>query len=486
MELFHPGILNKNVLRSPGKGCFVQHFDRILSVVLTAGFLLAGCGGGGGSSDASPTSPETTTLRGVILETAGTDQTKVAESATITAEVVTAEKPGLAKTDILTAQTNSDGSFEIPEVPVGATVTLTMSKEGYTSTTKEIAVSGLTYAGASLQRKDETSVILTASGGTLTTDGSELVVPAGALNEDVPEVTITSYHTAQNLPIPLPDGATPLAGADLSASTEGVFNAGFGAALMTQPPSHLTADDLQDADIRLFEFTALGWQERPGKGILLTAGPYAGSLGPDPDDPATLSGLFPAVYARMGILPGSVSGTVRNTAGTPLPGVYVFGGGDLAITDSNGNYQLQRVSVLKDAGENIPLIAATSGFLAGAQVATLAPGESAAVDFTLTSLIQIPTIGSNSESFSIGTIRLTVTAPLSNPEPLDADIVRGGVLLGEFSLDPGESVFIIYITDGSFSTVYALDILVLSGAVDFDVQGQASTLNAGQDQLFIL
>lgn len=109
-------------------------------MVLTAGFLLAGCGGGGGSSDASPTSPETTTLRGVNLETAGTDQTKVAESATITAEVVTAEKPGLAKTDILTAQTNSDGSFEIPEVPVGAAVILTMSKEGYTSTTKEIAL----------------------------------------------------------------------------------------------------------------------------------------------------------------------------------------------------------------------------------------------------------------------------------------------------------------------------------------------------------
>lgn len=84
---------------------------------------------------------------------------------------------------------------------------------------------------------------------------------------------------------------------------------------------------------------------------------------------------------------------------------------------------MQRVSVLKDAGENIPLIAETSGFLAGAQVATLAPRE---------------------------------------------------------------SVFIIYITDGSFSTVYALDILVLSAAVDFDVQGEASTLNAGQDQLFIL
>lgn len=479
----------KNVLGFPGRGCFVKHFDRLLSVVLTAGFLLAGCGGGGGgsgSSDPSPTPPETTTLRGVILETAGTDQTKVAESATITAEVVTAEKPGLAKTDTLTAQTNSDGSFEISEVPVGASVTLTMSKEGYTSTKKEIAVSGLTYTGASLQRKDDTSVILTASGATLTTDGSELVVPAGALNQDVPNVTITSYHAPQNLPVPLPDGATPLAGADLSAPAEVIFNAGFGAALMTEPPSHLTADDLLDADIRLFEFTALGWQERPGKGILLTAGPYAGSLGPDPDDPATLSGLFPAVYARMGILPGSVSGTVRNTAGAPLPGVYVFGGGDLAISDSNGNYRLQRVSVLKDAGENIPLIAATSGFLAGAQVATLAPGGSAAVDFTLTSLIQIPSIGSNSEGFSIGTIRLTVTAPLSNPDPLDADIVRAGVLLGEFSLDPGESVFIIYITDGSFSTVYALDILVLSGAVDFDIQGQGSTLNAGQDQLFIL
>lgn len=466
----------------------MQHFNRIFSMMLTAGFLLAGCGGGGGgSSDASsPTSPGTTILRGIILETPGADQTKVAEGATITAEVTAAEKPGLAKTEILTTQTNSDGSFEIPEVPLGATVTLTMSKEGYTFTKKEIAVSELTYIGASLQKKNEAAVTLASSGGTLTTVGSVLEVPAGALNGDVPNVTITTYHTAQNFPVPLPDSATPLAGADVSAPSEVVFNPGFGAALFTQLPPNLAADDLQNADIRLFEFTSLGWQERPGKGVLLTTGAHPGFLGPDPDDPATLSGLLPAVYARKGILPGTVIGTVRNTAGAPLPGVYVFGGGDLAITDSNGNYQLQRVSVLKEAGENIPLIAATSGFLAGAQVATLAPGGTAAIDFTLTSLIQIPTIGSNAANFAVGTIRVTVTAALSNPEPLPANIVQGGVSLGTFSLDPGESVFMIFITDGSFSTVYALDILVLSGAVDFTIQGQTSTLNTGQDRLFIL
>lgn len=147
---------------------------------------------------------------------------------------------------------------------------------------------------------------------------------------------------------------------------------------------------------------------------------------------------------------------------------------------------MQRVSILKEAGENIPLIAATSGFLAGAQAATLASEGTAAVDFILTRLIQIPTIGSNSEHFSIGTIRLTVTAALSNTSPLPDNIVQGGVSLGTFSLDPGESVFIIDITDGSFSTVYALDIVVLSGAVDFTVQSQTTTLNAGQDQLFIL
>jgi hypothetical protein len=465
----------------------VRHFNRLFIMTLITVFFLSGCGGGGGSDGASPaTSPQTTTLRGIILETTGTDQTKVAESATITAEVVTAEKPGLAKTDILTVQTNSDGSFEIPNVSIGATVTLTISKEGYTSTKKEVAVSGLTYTGGSLQKKDEAAATLTSSGGTLTTDGSDLEIPAGALSADVPNVTITSYHTAQNLPVPLPAGATPLAGVDVSAPTEVLFNAGLGASLFTEPPANVTADDLQNADIRLFEFTGLGWQERPGKGVLLSAGAHAGFLGPDPNDPATLSGLFPAVYARMGILPGTVNGTVRNTAGTPLPGVYVFGGGDLAITDSNGNYQLQRVSVLKEAGENIPLIAATSGFLAGAQVATLAPGGSSAVDFTLISLTQIPAIGSASEHFAVGTIRLTFTAALSNTTPVDADIVQGGILLGEFSLDPGESVFIIYVTDGSFSTVYALDILVLSGAVDFTIQGQTSTLNAGQDQLFIL
>jgi hypothetical protein len=456
-------------------------------VAFIVGLFLAGCGGGGGSDASSPpASPQTTILRGVLLETAGADQTKVAEGVTVTAEVVTAEKPGLAKTDILITQTNSDGSFEIPEVPVGATVTLRMSKEGYTSTQKEVAVSGLTYTGASLQKKDEAAVTLTSSGGAVTTDGSVLEVPAGALNADVPNVALTSYHAAQNLPVPLPDGATPLAGADVSAPTEVIFNPGLGASLFTQPPANVTAEDLQNADIRLFEFTALGWQERPGKGVLLTTGAHAGSIGPDPNDPATLSGLLPAVYARKGILPGTVTGTVRDTAGTPLPGVYVFGGGDLAITDSSGNYQLERVSVLKEGGESIPLIAATSGFLAGAQVATLAPGGTAAVDFTLISLIQIPTIGSNSEHFAVATIRLTVAAALSNTAPLPANIIQGGVSLGSFSLDPGESVFIIFITDGSFSTVYALDVLVLSGGVDFTVQGQTSTLNAGQDQLFIL
>lgn len=89
-------------------------------MMLAAGLMLAGCGGAGdgGSSDSSPFQP-TTALRGIILETAGNAQTKVAENITIAAEVATAEKSGLAKTDLPMTRTNSDGRFEIPEVPVG-------------------------------------------------------------------------------------------------------------------------------------------------------------------------------------------------------------------------------------------------------------------------------------------------------------------------------------------------------------------------------
>lgn len=457
-------------------------------MILATGLLLAGCGGAaGGSPDSSPSQPilpQTTALRGIILETAGNVQTKAAENVTIAAEVVTAEKPELAKTDFLTTQTNSDGSFEILEVPVGAAVTLTMSKEGYTFTKKEVAVSGVTYTVASLQKKSETGTILTPSGGTVTTDGSVLEVPAGALSADVPNVTLTSYHTMQNLPVPLPDEAVPLVGADVSAPTEVVFNSGFGAPFFAQlPPNDVS--DLQNADIRLFEFTADGWQERPGKGVLLTTGALAGFLGPDPDDPATLSGLFPAVYALKGILPGSLTGTVRDPAGTPLPGVYVFGGGALGITDSNGNYRLDRVSVLKAEGEKIPLIAAAFGSLPNTQAATLAPGGSAAVDFILTSLSQIPEIGPDSANFMIGIIRVTITSALSNIAPLPVDIAEDDTLLGTFSLDPGESVFVIVMTDGSFSTFFAVDVLVLSGAVDFTVQGQTSTVDVGQRHLFL-
>jgi hypothetical protein len=75
---------------------------------------------------------------------------------------------------------------------------------------------------------------------------------------------------------------------------------------------------------------------------------------------------------------GSISGTVKNSAGSPIVGASVGYGGGTVTTDSYGNYTLIGIPV-----GTVQLVASAQGFQSMTQNVTVAGGKTSAADFAL-------------------------------------------------------------------------------------------------------
>jgi len=75
---------------------------------------------------------------------------------------------------------------------------------------------------------------------------------------------------------------------------------------------------------------------------------------------------------------GTVSGAVKNSAGSPIVGASVGYGGGTTTTDSNGNYTLPGIPV-----GTVQLVASAQGFQSATQSVTVYGGKTSAANFTL-------------------------------------------------------------------------------------------------------
>lgn len=92
----------------------------LLAILAATGLLITGCGGGGGGSGGGggDTTP-TTSLSGRILDTSGDP----VEGATVSVSTNTSRVT-------ITRTTDQNGSYNLPGVPIGVSLTITVSKTG--------------------------------------------------------------------------------------------------------------------------------------------------------------------------------------------------------------------------------------------------------------------------------------------------------------------------------------------------------------------
>ncbi|MEW6027835.1 MAG: carboxypeptidase-like regulatory domain-containing protein, partial [Planctomycetota bacterium] len=303
----------------------------------------------------------------------------------------------------------------------GATVTITIEKDGHTTQVHTVNTSGASQSvKGSLNRKNQNQKTIFASAESdINTDGDlnekgeaiprcHIVITSGAVAGDT-EVELSPYYSLDNLPVPLPSGYIGLAGADFSASSIILFVAGKEAKPYLALPSTINAAELTATNIKLMELVETNgvsnWvvskngsnQDRACK--YYSSGQYTGMLGPDDgvleDNQAKLKGVRAFCFVYYITQVATINGKVRNTAGTPVGGTMVFGGGSAATTDSAGNYSLQRVIALNTGSSSLVMVNAIApGYqLASAAASVAAGGTVNNVNITLETLEEVVLVG---------------------------------------------------------------------------------------------
>jgi hypothetical protein len=96
---------------------------------------------------------------------------------------------------------------------------------------------------------------------------------------------------------------------------------------------------------------------------------------------------------------GAISGTVKNSAGSPIVGASVGYGGGTTTTDSNGNYTLTGIPV-----GTVQLVASAQGFQSATQSVTVYGGKISTANFTLAAAITNGTVTGKITNASSGAI----------------------------------------------------------------------------------
>jgi len=129
---------------------------------------------------------------------------------------------------------------------------------------------------------------------------SELNVPAQAVDNDT-EVAFIPFRQKEDLPEPLPAGCEFLGGANLQPKNQDKvnFRSGKEADCYVVLPDNVRAEEFSNTDIKLMEFIDGHWvivlPDKKGK--VHTAGPKAGYIGPDEENPVKLTGIRPFCWA---------------------------------------------------------------------------------------------------------------------------------------------------------------------------------------------
>jgi Domain of unknown function (DUF1929)/Carboxypeptidase regulatory-like domain len=96
---------------------------------------------------------------------------------------------------------------------------------------------------------------------------------------------------------------------------------------------------------------------------------------------------------------GAISGTVKNSAGSPIVGASVGYGGGTTTTDSNGNYTLTGIPV-----GTVQLVASAQGFQSATQSVTVVGGKTSTANFALAAAVTNGTVTGKITSASSGAI----------------------------------------------------------------------------------
>ncbi|MEW5797352.1 MAG: hypothetical protein AB1772_13485, partial [Candidatus Zixiibacteriota bacterium] len=94
-------------------------------------------------------------------------------------------------------------------------------------------------------------------------------------------------------------------------------------------------------------------------------------------------GIRPWAWVVAQLQTASVSGTVKDTAGNPIKGAFIFGGGAKTHSASDGTYTLRNITVFK-ADTLVPINGSANNYKLSSQFVKLSPGLPVSnVDFAL-------------------------------------------------------------------------------------------------------
>jgi len=260
---------------------------------------------------------------------------------------------------------NSSGVPSVAAIiQIASTVTTTGTINGIVTTTAGVPLSGVTVSGGGASTETLTngsftltnlaagSVTLTATlagyqNATMTVTvqaNTALTAPALQLAPTAPG-SITGTVTDNK--------GNAIAGATVSGAGETVVTASNGSYSMSDVPAGTVT-------------------------LTVTANGYA-----NVSETVTVNSGAAATAPTIQLVPndGNVSGTVTNSAGTPLAGVSVNFGGGYTTTDANGNYALNKIP----AG-TIQLVVAASGYNSQTQNVTITGGNTTTANFALTAV----------------------------------------------------------------------------------------------------
>jgi len=301
----------------------------------------------------------------------------------------------------VSTESSSDGSYTLSGIPRNAVVTFTIISDDATEIIETVnTASANINASAILKgrgkkigliKKNQESVFNTFDDTTM--PACQISIPADATETDVDNVYLTPTHQGENLN-PLPDGYIFLAGADFTAEDsedEVTFASGKEATPYVILPAHIKAEDLSSADIKLMEFIDGNWviTTPAGEGKVFTTGEWTGYIGPDGATPAKLKGVRPWCWAKVQPSVARITGTVKDSAGNPIKGAFVFGGSRKTHTNSDGTYTLKNIAVI-NSDTLIPINATADGYQLSSQFVNLSPGGTVNdIDFTLESITLI-------------------------------------------------------------------------------------------------
>jgi hypothetical protein len=105
---------------------------------------------------------------------------------------------------------------------------------------------------------------------------------------------------------------------------------------------------------------------------------------------------------------GSITGSIKTTAGAAIAGASVGFGGGTATTDANGNYTLTGVPV-----GTVQLVASASGFQSVTQSVTVTGGNTSTANFTLTAAASTGTVTGKITNASTGGLVASATVSWS-------------------------------------------------------------------------